>query len=191
VGDVSWVEAAIVSAGVDGVLADLRRAAAADPANKAVAAVLAAIAGQAHNLRPPQPLDQPGYTLRQLCMQAAELAEDRLADDIRARLRSQPGPRLVPLWTTRKASYALSGELGRHNEWVWTVAVLPDGRVVSGGGDGRVLVWDPAAPGTGPVQLGRHDVSGTSDKGPTGVLAVAVLPDGRVVSGGSEGRVLV
>lgn len=65
------------------------------------------------------------------------------------------------------------------------LAVVPDGRVVSGGGDGdgtgRVLVWDPAVPGTGPVELGRH-------KGH--VRAVAVLPDGRVISsGGDDDRV--
>ena len=57
---------------------------------------------------------------------------------------------------------------------VRAVAVLPDGRVVTGGDDGRVLVWDPAEPGTGPVELGRHG---------GGVRAVAVLPDGRVVTG--------
>ena len=62
------------------------------------------------------------------------------------------------------------------------VAVLPDGRVVTGGGDGRVLVWDPAEPGAGPVELGRHE---------DGVGAVAVLPDGRVITGGGDGRVLV
>jgi WD40 repeat protein len=62
------------------------------------------------------------------------------------------------------------------------VAGLADGRVVSGGFDGRVLVWDPARPGSGPVELGHHDGS---------VLAVAGLADGRVVSGGSDGRVLV
>jgi WD40 repeat protein len=60
------------------------------------------------------------------------------------------------------------------------VAVLPDGRVVSGSGNGRVLVWDPGDPATGPVELGRHD---------RGVAAVAVLPDGRVVSGGDDDRV--
>ena len=63
------------------------------------------------------------------------------------------------------------------------VAVLPDGRVVTGGGAllgaGRVLVWDPAEPGTGPVELGRDEDA---------VMAVAVLPDGRVVTGGGFGR---
>ena len=71
-------------------------------------------------------------------------------------------------------------ELGRHEGGVRAVAVLPDGRVVTGGDDGRVLVWDPDDPGAGPVELGRHD---------GGVSAVAVLPDGRVVSGGDDGRV--
>ena len=56
--------------------------------------------------------------------------------------------------------------------------MLADGRVVTGGDDGRVLVWDPAAPGAAPAELGRHD---------SGVWAVAVLPDGRVVTGGTTG----
>jgi WD40 repeat protein len=65
---------------------------------------------------------------------------------------------------------------------VEAAAVLPDGRVVSGGNDRRVLVWEPSQPGTGPVELGRHNDS---------VEAVAVLPDGRVVSGGDDRRVLI
>ena len=127
-------------------------------------------------------MDQPGYILRQLWMQAAELAEDDLAEDIRSRLPSRPGPRLVPRWTTRRVGRALSGELGRHDGRVRAVAVLADGRVVTGGDDGRVLVWDPADPGADPAELGRHDGQ---------VRAVAVLPDGRVVTGGDDGRVLV
>ena len=60
--------------------------------------------------------------------------------------------------------------------------MLPDGRVVSGGGGGMVLVWNPSQPDGDPVELGRHD-------GP--VMALAVLADGRVVSGGQDQRVLV
>ena len=61
------------------------------------------------------------------------------------------------------------------------VAVLPDGRVVTGSGGGidgggRVLVWDPDEPGAGPVELGR-------DESP--VRAMAMLPEGRVVTGGN------
>ena len=186
-----WLSWPVTSAGsrqrsrqraLTGVLADLRRAAAANPASTAVAAVVAAVTGQAYDLRPPQPVDQPGYILRQLWMQAAELAEDDLAEEIRSRLQSRPGPGLVPRWTTRRASRALSGELGRHDGTVVAVAVLADGRVVTGGGDRRVLVWDPAHPGAGPAELGRHD---------GWVQAVAVLADGRVVTGGNDGRVLV
>jgi WD40 repeat protein len=181
-GDIGWAEAAITSAGVDAVLADLRQAASANPAATTVTAVAAAVTGQAYDLRPPQPVGQPGYILRQLWMQAAELAEDDLAEQFRSRLQSRPGPGLVPRWTTRRASRALSGELGRHHGPVWAVAVLPGGRVVTGGDDRRVLVWDPAAPGAGPAELGRHDGA---------VQAVAALADGRVVTGGSDGRVLV
>jgi WD40 repeat protein len=117
-------------------------------------------------------------------MQAAELGEDLLASDLRARLRSRPDPVLTPIWTTRRTSRALSAELGRHDGSVNAVAVLPDGRVVSGGNDRRVLVWDPSQPGSGPIELGRHDIGSS-------VNALAVLPGGRVVSGGYDRRVLV
>jgi hypothetical protein len=57
---------------------------------------------------------------------------------------------------------------------------LTAGRVVTGSdgfSGGRVLVWDPAEPGTGPVELGRHG---------RGVGAMAVLADGQVVTGGDD-----
>ena len=182
VSDVAWVAAAIQSTGVDRVLADLRSAAVADPTVPAVGAMLATVSGQAYYLRPPSPVTQPGYVLRQLCLQAAELGEDSLAGDLRARLRGQPDPGLIPIWTTRRTSRALSAELGGHDGLVHALVVLPDGRVVSGGKDGRVLVWDPSQPGSGPVQVGGHD---------SWVRAVAGLADGRVVSSGADGWVLV
>ena len=63
---------------------------------------------------------------------------------------------------SRAIGAAVAVELGNHNDgavygnWVNAVAVLPDGRVVSGGGDGRVRLWDLAHPGA-PVELGTHN----------------------------------
>ena len=68
------------------------------------------------------------------------------------------------------------------------MAVLPDGRVVTGGDDGQVLVWDPAARRADPVKLGG-DYGPVKHDGP--VYAVAVLPGGRVVTGGYDKRLLV
>ena len=126
-------------------------------------------------------------------------------------------------WSGTGCSRRGPAELGRHDGGVRAVAVLADGRVVTGGYDGRVLVWDPARPGRpgragpprrrgergggaarraggqrrarragagvgpgripgDPAELGRHD---------GWVNAVAVLADGRVVTGGDDGRVLV
>ncbi|MDD7966571.1 P-loop NTPase fold protein [Actinomycetospora lemnae] len=71
-----------------------------------------------------------------------------------------------------------------HNGAVWSVAVSPEGaRVVSGGQDGSVRVWDMA---TG-VPVGDPWIG---HKG--GVRSVAVSPDGsRVLSGGEDGSVRV
>lgn len=79
-------------------------------------------------------------------------------------------------------------ELGRFEGGVINaIAVLPDRRIITAAGcrqgdggligsaDGRVHVWDPAHPGATPIELGRVD-SGR-------VMTVAVLPDGRVVTG--------
>jgi Trypsin-like peptidase domain/WD domain, G-beta repeat len=185
-GDADWVTAAIQTLGVDAVLAELKTAVAAAPGEPRLAAMHAVVRGQAHHLRDPETVGDPGFVPRQLCLQATELGETLLAADCQTRQLASGDPGPVLQWTTRRAWPTLILEFGRHESEVGAVAVLPDGRVVTGSGgtgrDGRVLVWDPAEPGAGPVELGRHE---------SGVAAVAVLPDGRVVTGGYDGRVLV
>ena len=181
-GDVGWVIAAIQALGVDAVVAELRTASAAAPMEPRLAAMHAVVRSQAHHLRDRESAADPGFVPRQLCLQAAELGENDLAADCRTRQLISGAPGLMLQWTTRRANQAPVAELGRHDGSAETVAVLPDGRVASGGFDGWVLVWDPADPGAGPTELGHH-------YGP--VHAVAVLPDGRVVSGGADGEVVV
>ena len=120
------------------------------------------------------------HTDRLVLLQAAELGEDALASTALQRLLALADPGLVPQGTSRRASAAMVSDIGRHDGGLEAIAVLPDGRVVSGGRGGRMRVWDPAAPGAGPVELGG---SGGDDFWVLWVSAVAVLQDGRVVSG--------
>ncbi len=81
-------------------------------------------------------------------------------------------PRLRHPLQVRGMSRILLG----HTERVNALAVLPDGRVVSGSRDEAVRLWD--------VRTGRAvaTLHGHQDS----VLALAALPDGRVVSGSAD-----
>ena len=87
-------------------------------------------------------------------------------------------------------------EIGRVDSGrIVAIAVLPDGRIVTGSAPGlsdcdygQLLVWDPDRPGTLPIELDRIDG--------TWISAVAVLPDGRIVTAtgnvaGDEGRLAI
>ena len=79
--------------------------------------------------------------------------------------------------TSRAAKAACSTG---HTERVTALAVLPDGRALSGSEDGTLRLWDLAS--------GKSRVL----KGHTGkVTALAVLPDGRALSGSEDWSVIV
>ena len=179
--DLGWVEASIVSVDVYSALANLDRAAAANPANTAVASVLAAVTGQADNLQGSKLLEQPGYILRQLWMQAAELARDDLAEEVGSRLQVRSGPCLVPQWTSRRVGPTTFSVLFRNVD-PQAEAVPQGGLAATSRDDGRVVARDSAQAGAAKAELGRND---------RWVRSVAVLVDGRVVTGGDDGRVLV
>ena len=80
--------------------------------------------------------------------------------------RSSSGPR-----TARRAR----GPPARQP--VQSLAVLPDGRLASGGDDGQIKLWPKD--GTGEPVVLRTAV----------VLSLAVLPDGRLASGGDDGQI--
>ena len=181
VSDIGWVAAAIKATGVDSVLAVLRTAISAAPTHPGVFSALTVVLGEAHCLRPYESAGESGYVLRQLCLYAAELTDSKLTADLRGRLQTVADAGPIPRWTTCRASRALAAEIHAPGGTIQSLALLPDGRVVTGGGDRRVRLWDPTATEP-PVDLGEHgDV----------VRAVAVLPDGQVVSGGDDRRVLL
>jgi hypothetical protein len=75
----------------------------------------------------------------------------------------------VLLWDPATPGHSRA-EIGRHENWVFAVAALPDGRVVSGGKDGRVLLCNPVSGFIPLAQLGFW------------VMALAVMPLDRAES---------
>lgn len=178
VGNAAWVSTTVQRVGVDAVLTAARSC---PPQSPGLMEVTLTLNLQAVNLRNVPPGADPGYALRQLCLQAMETGADALARSARQQLLRLPEPLLVPEWTTRRTDSALAGELGYCYSGVSTVAAGSDGQVVTVDDNGWVLLWDPAHPGT-QIDLGRHGAS---------PWAAAVQVGGRVITGGADRRVLV
>ena len=137
---------------------------------------------EAHNLRGWRREDAPGFLTQQLHLRLFDSSTPALFGDLAACLRLR-GPAWQLRWAARVVSPALEMTLVGHEEGVQAVAVTPDGRrVVSGGSEGKLHVWNLD---TGALE---RSMAGHEE----GVQAVAVTPDGqRVVSGGDEGMLRV
>ncbi|MCY2966299.1 MAG: protein kinase [Planctomycetota bacterium] len=93
----------------------------------------------------------------------------------------------VRLWDLETGE---SSVIGKHNGWVWSLAISPDGtRIASAGQDGAVILWTldkdlwNAHPTVAPAKFLEHT-------GP--VYAVAFSPNGKwVASGGHDKNILV
>ena len=176
-GDPGWIAAAIRHLKVDSVLAMLGSWVRESPGYAAPAAMLAIIRGQAAFLRSVPDLET-SQLLRQLCLQAAELAEyDQLAALLTA-LEDYPG--LAPQWSSRRPDRGLIAELNVAAGWVNAVALTPLGRIVVGADDGVVRLWDPSTPAAAGWVVGKHDRP---------VRALAVHPDGRIISAGDDRKI--
>ena len=72
---------------------------------------------------------------------------------------------------------------GGHDSWVFSLAFSPDGeKTYSGGGDGRVVVWETAAASPKPIR--------TIEAHRGWVRAMAVSPDGKLLATGGNDRTI-
>ena len=63
-----------------------------------------------------------------------------------------------------------------HTKWVYALAILPNGHIVSGSWDKSLRIWDSATGECITVLKGHTD----------GVRALAILPNGHIVSGSRD-----
>ena len=136
-----WLEAASCRLGVDEFVLTVARFPHDEPTLAQVRRMLGA---EAHHIRSPHLLDQPGYVARQLCLAALHTGAD--GDTVRRwqrRVLDHSAPQLVVTATNSIAEPTLMSVLGRHDSAIDTIALSPDGRwVASSNPDGSMQIFD-------------------------------------------------
>ena len=172
--DLRWLHAKLLAAGLDALVAD----GAELDGDDAIADLVTALRNSADVLRS-EVAELPG----QLCGRLLGRKEERTS--LLCAAASRPPsvflPALLPLRASLPLSRLLVATLRGHVDGVTALAVLADGRLASGAGDGTVRVWD-ATGRSAPVVLAGHEGR---------VTALAVLPDGRLASGADDRTVRV
>ncbi|MFF6786931.1 trypsin-like peptidase domain-containing protein [Streptomyces sp. NPDC012510] len=178
--DIGWQDTTVRSIGVDAVLPHMRDARLVTRTGSSIADRL--IVAQAHNLRPPLPIERPGYVVGQLLMQALLDGDSVTERDGRDRLKKFEQKVPFPLWA-RRTNPALAYELGIHPSGVSALTALSNGRIVTVGGTrGRLLLWDPTLPGSRPQELGEHGL---------GITAVTSTPEDVLIAATASGRIFL
>lgn len=134
----------------------------------------------------------------QLSMTSGQVAAVAVLADGRVATRDDTG--LLKVWDPGSPGTAPS-ELGHHRGEAKAMAALADGRLATGGENGQVWIWDPNNPVIPPprssdfqtrlkieMERPRPEILGLHEHP---VTAVAVLADGRVVSGGYDRQVQI
>jgi WD40 repeat protein len=182
--DPAYLDTGIARIGVDQIADHVQKARDIHLADADLTALGWCLDQEAHHLRPPYPLDEPGYAIRQLCLRALQGGYSKPAKQAQQLLLRLPPPRLIPRWTSSHTPRSLVRTLTGHDGGINAVAISADGtRAISGTANGTVQVWDL----TTHRQLGRpltgHD---------GGINAVAISADGtRAISGSWDGTVRV
>jgi WD40 repeat protein len=144
-------------------------------------AVLRLLQREANHLCFVDAKSQPVLVAQQVQYRAALLGINSLKSSAETWLIARGEPHFRLHWRASRESPALVRTLTGHEDWVTAVAVTPDGRrVLSGGYDGTLRVWDLHA-GQLLRTIAGHEIS---------VSAVAVAPDGRQALSASHDRTL-
>jgi hypothetical protein len=170
--DYAYLRGKLEAAGIAGLLSDLDML----PQDLAVARIASALRASAHALA----RDSKQLTAQLIGRIASGAPE---LDSLLAMARAAAPGCLLPLWPTLAAPGAVALWASPiHSGVVTCLAVLSSGGIVSGGQDGRLLLWNAVAGVAPPRLIGEHK---------DGVRCLAVLPDDRIISGGDDGRILL
>ena len=163
--DYRWLKAKLEATGIHALIHDCDRL----PGDRSIRLLQQALALSAHVLA-----DDKHQLLPQLIGRLGECDDEEIRTLLTQAEKHLVKPWLKPLpGSLDSAGSALLCTLKGHEFGVAAVAVLPDGRIVSGSDDRTLKVWD-AETGECSRTLKGHD---------DWVRAVSVLPDGRIVSG--------
>jgi WD40 repeat protein len=168
--DFRWLDAKTRATDIAELLQDF---AFGEPADGVVSAIERALRHAAHLLTFGEGANQLGSQLMARLLGQNEPEINRLCEQAHQVRSAAGGPWLRPLTASLREPSALLRTLAAHAGGVTALAVLPDGRLLSGGADKTIRIWN--------IETGKAEAALAGHTGT--VWALTLLPDGRVASG--------